>query len=45
MNISPMRTIVLVAPLVALLALSSCNTSIGFCRDIRAFGEGMENIT
>jgi predicted small secreted protein len=39
-----MRTFAIVTLLVAPLALPSCNTSIGVCRDIRALGEGMENV-
>jgi len=38
-----MRTFALASLLIATLALASCNTAIGFSRDVRSLGEGMEN--
>lgn len=43
MNSAAMRTLALASLLAACLALASCNTAIGFGRDIRSLGEGMEN--
>jgi predicted small secreted protein len=43
METSPMRTFALASLLIASLALVSCNTAIGFGRDLRSLGEGMEN--
>jgi len=38
-----MKTLALASLLIASLALVSCNTAIGFSRDVRSLGEGMEN--
>lgn len=38
-----MRHFVLASLLLACLGLTSCNTAIGFGRDLRSLGEGMEN--
>ncbi|OYV07371.1 MAG: entericidin EcnA/B family protein [Verrucomicrobiales bacterium VVV1] len=37
-----MKTLLLLAAALTGLALSSCNTAIGFGRDLRLLGEGME---
>ncbi len=39
-----MRTFTLVILAAGSLALPACNTTIGFSRDIRALGMGMENV-
>lgn len=38
-----MKTLLLLAAALTGLALSSCNTAIGFGRDLRLLGEGMES--
>jgi predicted small secreted protein len=38
-----MKSLLLLAAALTGLALSSCNTAIGFGRDLRLLGEGMES--
>jgi predicted small secreted protein len=38
-----MKAIQLIAALMAVTVLSSCNTTIGLSRDMRILGESMEN--
>ena len=38
-----MKIFALASLLISSLALVSCNTAIGFSRDLRSLGEGMEN--
>jgi predicted small secreted protein len=39
---APMKTILLIAAVAVASVLSSCNTTIGFGRDLRILGDGME---
>lgn len=38
-----MKAIPMIAAALAVVVLSSCNTTIGLSRDMRILGEGMEN--